>query len=112
MVMRLVAESTGVAYFPGLAQPVTIDTSELSEQEAEDLQRLVDEAGFFDLPSITRMATRRLPDMWLYCLTVEEGSRCHTVHLTDPAGDPTLQTLLDVVRHEAEATRQASRPAD
>ncbi len=112
MVIRLVAESTGVAYFPGLAQPVTIDTRELSEPEAEELQRLVDEARFFDLPSATRTPYRTLPDMWLYCLTVEEGDRCHTIRLTDPAGDPILQTLLDVVRHDAEAVRQASRDSD
>lgn len=112
MVIRLVAESTGLAYFPGLAQPVTIDCNDLPQAEAEEIQRLIDESRFFELPTASRTANRTLPDMWRYCLTIEDDGRCHTIRLTDPTGDPTLQALLDVVRAEAQAVRETRRQSD
>ncbi|MGH9357060.1 MAG: protealysin inhibitor emfourin, partial [Terriglobia bacterium] len=31
----------GVAFFPGLANPCTVDTGELAEEEADELVRLI-----------------------------------------------------------------------
>jgi hypothetical protein len=41
----------GIAYFPGLSQPVTIDSEALSQQQGAELKRLVEAAHFFDLPA-------------------------------------------------------------
>jgi hypothetical protein len=49
--MRVVfATSGGVAYFPGLARPVTIDAAQLPEDEARKLADLVAASRFFDQP--------------------------------------------------------------
>ena len=70
----------GVAHFPGLSQPVTIDSAELGEEEASELKRQVEEVG-----------------------------RTHTVRLTDPVEDPTLQRLVSSLNAKAKALRRVSR---
>src|SRR5215218_7788597 len=40
----------GFVYLPARSEPTTIDTDELSEEEAKDLERLIEAAGFFELP--------------------------------------------------------------
>ena len=49
----------GVAYFPGLSKPLTIDSRTLSTAQAAQLQKLVDQAKVFALPKVVgRAATR------------------------------------------------------
>ena len=43
----------GLAYFPGLNKPVTIEVDRLDASEAEELKRLVEAAHFFDLPPLS-----------------------------------------------------------
>ena len=40
----------GFVYLPAQSEPVTIDTEDLPEEEANELERLVEAAGFFELP--------------------------------------------------------------
>ncbi len=40
----------GFVYLPNRSAPVTIDTDDLSAEEAKELERLLEAAGFFDLP--------------------------------------------------------------
>lgn len=75
--MRIKREtnSTGLAYFPGLAEPVTIDTRQLPEEVAQELGRLVAKAGVFDEPE----REERKPELEGYDPTLDmsdaEGGR-------------------------------------
>jgi len=40
----------GFVYLPARSEPTTIDTDDLSAEEAKELERLIDAAGFFELP--------------------------------------------------------------
>jgi hypothetical protein len=99
----------GLAYFPGLSRPVTIDSSELPAAEATELQRLVDAAGFFDRPETSAPPPRGAADYQRYTITIEENGRRHTIELTDPVGDPDLQRLLAYLRGKAKALRSQPR---
>ena len=105
--MRIVlsTESTGLAYFPGLAQDVTIDSRQLPEDAADTLQRLVEEANFFDQPDDMCGSTRAF-DIRQYSLTIQDGRRRHTVTLTDQVEDPALRALLSEVQEVAQEKRQ------
>ena len=105
--MRIVlsTESTGLAYFPGLAQDVTIDSKQLPEDAADTLQRLVQEANFFEQPDDMCGSTRAF-DMRQYSLTIQDGRRRHTVTLTDQVDDPALRALLAEVQEVAQDKRQ------
>ena len=106
--MRIVlsTESTGLAYFPGLAQDVTIDSRQLPEDAADMLQRLVEEANFFEQPPEVCDSARAY-DIRQYSLTIQDGRRCHTVTLTDQVEDPALRALLVEVQEVAQEKRQA-----
>ena len=89
----------GVAHFPGLSEPVTIDSDELPEEEAIELKRRIEEAPGEPL--------RGAADYRRYTVTVEEGGRSHTVRLADPIEDPDLQRLISALDAKAKSLRRA-----
>ena len=96
----------GIAYFPGLSQPVIIDTAQLSEGDSAELRQLLDAAQFFDLPAA---ASRRrgAADNRQYTITVEDGGRRHTVHLSDPVEGQALQALVNYLSQKASKLRRS-----
>lgn len=96
----------GFAYFPGLHQPVTIDTNELPTEEADKLERMIEAAGFFDLPAVS-LPPRGAADYLQYTITVTALGRSHTVCLTDPIGDPHVRRLVDCLEDKARESRAA-----
>ena len=76
----------GIAYFPGLSRPVVIDTDNLSEPDAAELQRLLDDADFFERPA----PSRTIGAVWRKSTTRA----------------PAISAIVDVVRA---AMRQESR---
>ncbi len=88
----------GIAYFPGLSKPITIDTNELPEQEADELKRLVNATRFFDLPAVIGSPAPGAADYRQYTITIEDNGKQHTVRLTDPIVDPNLQALLTYLK--------------
>jgi len=89
----------GVAFFPGLSKPKTIDSDDLSPAEAAKLKRLVTAARFYDLPADPPQRAGAA-DYRQYTITIEDGRR-HTVRLADPVEDPDLQALLDFLSEKA-----------
>jgi hypothetical protein len=90
----------GFAHIPGLSRPVTIDTSELSDEEAAQLERLIEMARFFALPEEVE-PIRRAPgsaDYRTYSITVETADESHTVRFIEPIGDAHLQALIAELR--------------
>jgi len=88
----------GVAYFPGLAKPVVVDSSDLPQAQATQLRQLIDSARFFELPVASRSIPKGAADMRHYTITIEDGRRHRTVRLNDPVEDPQVQALIDFVQ--------------
>ena len=88
----------GVAYFPGLAKPVLVDSDNLPKAQAAQLQQLLTTTRFFELPAASRAIPKGAADMRHYTITVEDGRRHRTVRLNDPVEDPQVQALIDFVQ--------------
>jgi hypothetical protein len=88
----------GLAHFPGLSKPVTIDSGRIPAEEATELENLVRAARFFDQPAHSKIPLPGAADYRRYTITVEADGRRHTVELTDPITDPDLQRLVTFLR--------------
>lgn len=101
--MRIEFErSGGVA---GLRLSATIESDSLSNQEADELCKLVEDAGFFDLPAdIT--SPKAQPDQFVYAVTVETEARRHSVRVDDSAAPARLQPLLDWLSRAVRRSRR------
>ena len=96
----------GFVYLPSRSEPTNIDTDDLSAEEAEELEHLIEAAGFFELPE-TSTPPRGAADYVRYTISVNAGENSHTVHLTDPIEDPDIQALVEYL----EAKARESPPA-
>jgi hypothetical protein len=96
----------GFVYLPARSEPTTIDTDDLPAEEAKELQRLIEAAGFFELPE-TSTPPRGAADYVRYTISINAGENSHTVHLTDPIEDPDIQALVEYL----EAKARESPPA-
>ena len=104
----------GFAHVPGLSEPVSIDTDELSAEEASELERLIEAARFFELPA-TSALPRGAADYRKYTITVATPARSHTARLTDPIEDLQIQELvnyLSSLRAKKIRARLAARRRD
>jgi hypothetical protein len=88
----------GIAYFPGLSKPTTIDSDELPNQESDELKRMLNAARFFDLPAVIGTPAPGAADYRQYTITVEDDGKQHAVRLTDPIEDPNLQALVTYLK--------------
>ena len=74
--MKISVKQTGG--FAGLSEEIAaIDTAELDAAATQQVEQMVQETGFFDLPP--DMRTEIGADLELYEVTVTEGDRQHTV---------------------------------
>ncbi|SRR5712691_13390199 len=89
--------------FAGLRLSHDLDSSQLSPEESKELNRLVESAGFFDLPADVRAASPGA-DRFQYKLSVKAGAREHTVTVDEAAVPETLRPLLNF------ATAKARKP--
>jgi hypothetical protein len=110
-VMRVIFTSEGgVAFFPGLSRPVTIDAAALTDEERNELEHLIDEAGFFTLPSEAGKPAKGAADYRRYTITVEEPGRRHTVKASDPLDDPKLRNLIGFLQRKVREIRKTWKP--
>jgi hypothetical protein len=89
--MRIRFERTGG--FMGTRMTVNVDTATLPPDKSEDLVRLVEISGFFDLPEKIVTPTPS-PDRFSYTLTIEDEARRHTLETSDEVAPETLRPLL------------------
>jgi hypothetical protein len=102
-------ESGGMAFFPGLNQAVTLDSDQMTEEEAGRLKQLVDAARFFERPANVGSPQPGAADYKEYSITIEEGEKSHTVRLVDPVEDAGMSALLTFIRTQARAARSTKR---
>lgn len=94
------AVSGGLAYFPRLATPRTLDTDALSRETADDLKGAVAASNFFALPAQVGMAPPGAADLQTHTLTIEDHGQTHTVRILESVPDPALQELVNKVVSE------------
>jgi hypothetical protein len=92
----------GIAAFPGLSRPISIDTDRLSRDQQAMLDRRLRDADFFSRPaSIPPPAGAA--DYRTYTITVADGGREHTIRFTDPVTDPAIEALVAAIEEAARA---------
>jgi hypothetical protein len=91
----------GIAHFPGLTRPVSINTDRLPEDARVELENLVKETRFFELPSSPGPRLKKGADYYRYRITIEAGGQSHTLNLADPVENPNLQRLVVILRKRA-----------
>ena len=106
MLVRVeVKREGGFAHFPGLSRPVVVDTTQLPEEEARELEQLVQTARFFELSSALSEPRKGAADYRQYTITVHDAGRSHTVRLADPVQDAAIQSLIRLVNAKARARK-------
>jgi len=88
--MQITFERSGG--FMGLHLKTAVDTTYLTAYEAEEWERTVRSAGFFELPSSQKVESG--VDRLVYKLMVTTTEREHTVFCTDEDAPDELRPLL------------------
>jgi hypothetical protein len=101
--------SGGLAYLPGLQKPVEIDAEALDAATRDELLRLVDAAGFFELPATLGSIAKGSADHATDTLTIEDEGRSHSVRLLSSVSDGPLRELLRAVRVQVKASRAEAK---
>ena len=70
-----------------------LDLNEMPEEESQEIQRLVLETNFFNIPQNLIEPSKH--DEYEYAITVESGNSHHTVHTTDTSAPESLRPLLE-----------------
>lgn len=96
----------GVAYLPGLAKPVVIDTGKLDPKEVKELESLLDRASFSSLPSVVGSVKRGAADYQTWSIRVE-GDRSNTVRVVDPDASPGVSELIQWLERKSKEIRKA-----
>lgn len=91
----------GFARFPGLSEPLTIETSELPPERGREIEGLVARSGVWDLASggAARPRPGQKRDHRSYTLELSDGVRQCRVELEDPVS-PALAPLVQALRAE------------
>ncbi|NJL81153.1 MAG: hypothetical protein HC836_21310 [Richelia sp. RM2_1_2] len=80
--------------FTGIGKVITIDTTKIPQNQAEQLPILLECANFFNLPtSIIADSTHR--DRFQYTITVEDQNKQHSVTVGESLIPGTLRPLID-----------------
>ncbi|MEO6928593.1 MAG: protealysin inhibitor emfourin [Casimicrobiaceae bacterium] len=97
----------GLAHFPRLREPVTIDASALPAAHAARLRRLVDAARFFDAAAPQSASEAR--DAQCYTIAIDDGLRQRTLQVSEPIADPPMRDLVHELVACADDSRRARR---
>ena len=94
--------SGGLVYAGDLGHPMVLDTQNLGAPDAERLEKLVEAARFFELPTRDPGSVPPL-DSRSYDLTIENAGQTKSVRLIDPVEEPTLHALIEFVKQRTGA---------
>jgi len=85
----------GIASFPGLRRPLTLDCDALPPEQGARLRQLVEQARFF---TAAPAAPSHAVDARTYTLEIDDGKQCRTLRLTEPIADASLRALIAAIR--------------
>jgi hypothetical protein len=86
--------------FAGIQMTTTVDTDTLEPEDVRQLQQLVKSSEFFSLPA-TIVVSKSQPDRFQYKVTIEDGSKTHTVTVGETSLPSTIKPLLDFLNQNA-----------
>ena len=92
--------------FAGIQLTHSVDTTELPADQAAALEKLIGDAGFFDLPA-RLMPARPVPDRFEYEVTVASAEQNHTLTVNDAAAPASLKPLLNYLTTLAIVSRRS-----
>ena len=90
--------------FAGLSLQLRVDTATLPEEEAAELQQLVQQSAFFSVPERS-VVNPSGADRFNYKLTIERDGHRHTVETMDSSSLALLQPLLERLTRMARSGR-------
>jgi hypothetical protein len=79
--------------YAGLTLHVSVDSHSLPANEAEELDRLINEAGIHEL-SQESFLPESFPDQFLYRINIKRGDERLSIQLTEKQIPPALRPLL------------------
>jgi len=86
--------SGGFAHIPMLNKPIMLDTKQIESRVANELESIVRNSHFFQLPRENKNSAKGAADYRIYTITIEDDSHVHTIQLTDPITDVNLERLV------------------
>jgi hypothetical protein len=92
----------GIASFPGLRRPVTIDCDALPAEQAARLRALVERTRSAAAPTAPRPGAA---DTRTYTVEIDDGRECRTLRIPEPVVDQDLRALVDELRQCARNRR-------
>jgi hypothetical protein len=96
MVIRVQQEG-GIGFFPRLAEPVTVDTASLPQDEATALVAAVTRADFSPAAAKAAEPAPGSADHRTYTITVVDGPETRMITVSDPILDPALSEIVGKV---------------
>lgn len=97
--MKITLETSGgFAYIPKLNDPIIVDTEQIEPNVASQLELLIRESRFFEQSAGAITVAKGAADYRTYTITVQDGSRIHSVQMTDPISDPYLERLASLLQ--------------
>ena len=93
----------GIASFPGLRRPVTLECDRLPAGRRARLEALVEGARFFSVEPVA--PAPGAPDRRTYTVEIDDGAQCRTLTLAEPIADAGLRALVDEIRDCARTLR-------
>ncbi len=96
--VRITFERSGG--FAGITRRFEVSADDLPPEEADELRRLIDAAGFFDLPEAPG-GDGGVADGFTYVIAIEARERTHTVRTSDGTVPEALVPLLDWLNRAA-----------
>jgi emfourin len=89
--------------FAGMVTSANVDTQTLPPSEAHEIQNLIENSHFFDLPSKSPQpskAKKGAADYFTYKITVQNDEKEHTVQFNDINMQTKIKPLIDfLVKH-------------
>lgn len=79
--------------FIGTGMRFQIDLDQLPINDARYIDRLIEQAQFFNLPE--NLIIKFNPDEYQYTITIDLGMTCHTVRTNDTTMPASLRPLVD-----------------
>jgi hypothetical protein len=86
--------------FVGRSLDAEFSTEKLSSKDSSEIEELVRQATFFELPD-TIKAPVPMPDDIRYRLTIKSADKTHTVVVDESASPVELKLLLDLLEKKA-----------
>jgi hypothetical protein len=91
--------------FAGLRLAASIDSQQLTPEQASNLGKLIADAGFFDLPEqIT--SPKPAPDRYMYQIIVSSAQQTHSINVSEAVVPDRLRPLLDFLTTLASSSKK------